>query len=196
MLFEERFWLPIKDGQVTLTFRRWKRRQAIAGRRYRLPTGFIRVVSVEIVDPDSVTDAEARNAGYESAADLIADLRGTAVTPVYRVGFRWDGTDDPRAKLARDSGLTNDDLERIRQRLQRMDASSVSGPWTMATLQLIGQRPGTRAADLATELGRERLAFKTDVRKLKNLGLTDSLAVGYELSARGVAFLSAESPPD
>jgi hypothetical protein len=30
-----------------------------------------------------------------------------------------------------------------------------------------------------------------DVRKLKNLGLTLSLRVGYELSPRGIAYLTA-----
>jgi hypothetical protein len=38
-------------------------------------------------------------------------------------------------------------------------------------------------------VGRERPAFKTDVRKLKRLGLTISLDVGYRLSPRGEAFL-------
>ena len=42
-------------------------------------------------------------------------------------------------------------------------------------LRLIADRPGVRAGDLAEQLGRERLAFKADVRKLKALGLTESL---------------------
>ena len=46
-----------------------------------------------------------------------------------------------------------------------------------------------RAADLAPLLGRERLPFKRDVRKLKELGLTESLEVGYRLSPRGRAVL-------
>ena len=48
-----------------------------------------------------------------------------------------------------------------------------------------------RAPDLAASVGRETLPFKVDVRKLKNLGLTHSLRVGYELSPRGVAFMAA-----
>ena len=35
----------------------------------------------------------------------------------------------------------------------------------------------------------ERLAFKSDVRKLKALGLTESLGTGYRLSPRGQAWL-------
>ena len=62
------------------------------------------------------------------------------------------------------------------------------GPWTEATLAAIAARPATRAADLAADLGRERLEFKRDVRKLKALGLTLSLEVGYRLSPRGQAY--------
>jgi predicted DNA-binding transcriptional regulator YafY len=47
-----------------------------------------------------------------------------------------------------------------------------------------------RAAELAAELGLETQPFKRDVRKLKELGLTESLEVGYRLSPRGAAFLA------
>jgi hypothetical protein len=40
-------------------------------------------------------------------------------------------------------------------------------------------------------VGRETKPFKLDVRKLKNLGLTISLKIGYELSPRGRAFLDS-----
>jgi hypothetical protein len=47
----------------------------------------------------------------------------------------------------------------------------------------------TLAATLAEELGQEKLVFKRNVRKLKELGLTESLEIGYRLSARGRALL-------
>ena len=62
----------------------------------------------------------------------------------------------------------------------------------MATLDLIRRRPHTRAPDLAAEVGRERDPFKIDVRKLKNLGLTRSFEVGYEVSPRGLAYLGTD----
>lgn len=46
-------------------------------------------------------------------------------------------------------------------------------------------------AGAAAELGRERLPSKADVRKLKMLGLTESLEIGYRLSARGRAYLAS-----
>jgi hypothetical protein len=54
---------------------------------------------------------------------------------------------------------------------------------------MIAEHPGTRAPDLAASVGRETQPFKTDVRKLKELGLTESLRVGYRLSPRGRAYL-------
>ena len=82
--------------------------------------------------------------------------------------------------------LDDDEIDR---RLNRLDATSPNGAWTRATLDLIARRPAVRAGDLAEQLGRERLPFKADVRKLKRLGLTESLDVGYRLSKRGRAYL-------
>jgi hypothetical protein len=138
---------------------------------------------------DSIADA--RRAGYPDATVLVADLRGTDDLPVYRVQFHAAAGPDPRDELAARSRLSSDDLEEIDRRLARLDAASRHGPWTIAVLRVIARRPGTRAADLASRLGRERIAFKADVRKLKNLGLTRSLDVGYRLSGRGEAYLRA-----
>jgi hypothetical protein len=57
-------------------------------------------------------------------------------------------------------------------------------------LEAIEARPAVRAADLAATLDRDKVDFKIDVRKLKALGLTESLEVGYRLSPRGAALLS------
>ena len=56
---------------------------------------------------------------------------------------------------------------------------------------LVGAEPGVRAGDLATRVGQEKEKFKRDVRKLKNLGLTESLETGYRLSPRGRRVLDA-----
>ena len=61
----------------------------------------------------------------------------------------------------------------------------------MAVLGVIDEHPRTRAGDLAPIFGRELQPFKLDVRKLKNLGLTISHEIGYELSPRGRAYWNA-----
>ena len=73
--------------------------------------------------------------------------------------------------------------------VRRLDAASRHGAWTMTVLRLVRDRPAVRAADLAPLLGLETQPFKRDVRKLKELGLTESLEVGYRLSPRGRAVL-------
>jgi DNA-binding HxlR family transcriptional regulator len=80
-------------------------------------------------------------------------------------------------------------LDGIAARLARLDAASRRGPWTAAVLGLIGRRPAVRAAELAADLGIATEVLKRDVRKLKELGLTESLNPGYRLSPRGEAVL-------
>ena len=189
MLFEQRFWAGLADGSVTITFRRWKRPQAIAGRRYRTPAGIIETERVDVVTPDSITDRDARRSGFESAAAVLANLRGDASMPVYRIQFHMVDEPDPRAELAANDALTADDVADIDRRLDRLDKASSHGPWTRAVLESIAAQPGRRAPDLAEQFGRETQPFKLDVRKLKNLGLTISLRVGYEVSPRGAAYL-------
>ena len=190
MLFAKWAWEGVADGSITVTFRRWRRRQAVAGNVYRTAAGRIAVTAVDVVDPADVTDADARASGYPSADALLADLRGSADLPLYRIRFHAVGGPDPRDELAARSELTAAERAELDRRLDRLDRSSRHGAWTRPVLELIAERPGVRAGDLAEVLGRERLDFKVDVRKLKALGLTTSLPVGYRLSQRGTAYLT------
>lgn len=189
MLFDKRFWAGIADGSVTVAFRRWHRPRVLAGRSYRTAGQILDVVSVTEVDVGSVSEADATAAGYPDAAQLVADLRGDPGRLLYRIEFRRADRPDPRAELAARSRLDDADVVEITRRLDRLDRASTHGPWTRATLRLIADHPARRAGDLAEMVGRERAPFKIDVRKLKNLGLTESLDVGYRLSPRGSAYL-------
>jgi len=191
MLFEQRFWPLIADGTVTVTFRRWKRPQVVEGRRYRTPGGIVEVERVREIDPARITHADARRSGFPTREALIADLRGDPVLAVTRIQFRLVDEPDPRAVLAATDGLSPADVEAIDARLDRLDGASRHGAWTRDVLAVIAARPATRAPDLAASFGRETAEFKLDVRKLKNLGLTLSLPVGYRLSPRGEAYLAA-----
>ena len=191
MLFLKRFWEPIARGEVTVTFRRWKAQQVLAGRRYRTAAGIIEIESVAICTEDNVTDSDAHRAGHVDATSLLADLPVRPGLPLYRIQFHVVGDPDPRAELAARAELTPAEVAEISKRLQRLDRASPHGPWTRSILEMIERYPGRRAPDLAADFGRETQPFKTDVRKLKNLGLTLSLRIGYRLSPRGEAYLSA-----
>jgi hypothetical protein len=193
MLFEQRLWAGLADGTVTVTFRRWRRPRARAGARHRTPAGVLAIDAVTEVDPADLTEGDARAAGFGSLAELRRQLERRGDGLVYRVDFHHAGA-DPREALRQADDLPAEEVARLRGRLDRLDRAGPDGAWTIATLRLIGDRPGVRAADLAAAVGRERHPFKTDVRKLKELGLTESLEVGYRLSPRGRALLDRSLP--
>lgn len=181
----------IKAGDVDLAFRRWDRPRVVVGTRLRTRVGLLEVTSVDKVAPSRITAEEARRAGATSVIELRRMLEAKADRPVWRVGLRHAGA-DPREQL-RATLPDAHEVTRIRERLDRMDRISAIGPWTRATLEVIDRSPTVRAPELAAELGRDTPSFKRDVRKLKELGLTESLDIGYRLSPRGAAVVDAES---
>jgi hypothetical protein len=179
----------ILTGDVDLAFRRWRRPSVKAGGTLTTAVG---VLAVDVVDEALLTLDDARRAGFESVATLRRALARRAEGDVYRVRLRHLG-EDPRIALREDADLDAAQIDAIAGRLDRLDRAR-DEPWTRRVLELIRSHPGTRAPDLAVTLGRETKAFKTDVRKLKALGLTESLPVGYRVSPRGAAFLAARPP--
>jgi len=190
VLFRQRVLDGIADKTISLAFRRWDRPRVKRGTLIRTRIGVVRIGSVDAVDPDSLTDADARAAGYRAASELIGELGKRSGSSVYRIGVSLHGP-DPRVALRDDAVLSTEAVQAIGVSLNRMDRARGSGPWTLAVLRMIQEQPAVRAPDLAAQLGRETRPFKADVRKLKELGLTESLDVGYRLSPRGKAFLAA-----
>jgi hypothetical protein len=187
----------IKAGDVTLAFRRWKGRRAKPGGRQRTAVGELAIGAVTKITEEDLTDSDARRAGYADLAALRSSLdRGDG--EIWRIELSFAG-EDPRRALRERADLDDAELAGLTERLVRFDRASRHGPWTRATLELIAAQPEVRAADLAASQGREKLPFKRDVRKLKELGLTESLERGYRLSPRGSALLErwrSERPPD
>ena len=178
----------IRDGRVDLAFRRWKRPRVLAGTRMRTALGLVEVIGVEVVERGAITEADARRAGHRSAGELLEMLDSRDEGEIHRVELRWAGA-DPRVELRERDDLSSEELDQIAARLERLDHASRRGPWTRTVLELIRDRPEVRAPDLAESLGLETQPFKRDVRKLKELGLTESLEIGYRLSPRGRAVL-------
>jgi hypothetical protein len=189
MRFEQRLRDGIHTGEIVLAFRRWKRSQVVPGHRYRTGIDMVEVEAVDVVQPSSVDAAQACEAGYASVGDLLAGLRGDPALPVYRIRLRRIDGPDPRDELARTASLTDSDVAAITARLARMDKSSGRGTWTGAVLALIADRPAVVSTVLVEAIGWERQDFKLHVRRLKVLGLTLSLDVGYRLSPRGESYL-------
>ena len=184
----------IRAGEVDVAFRRWEQPRLRVGTRMRTAVGLIEITSVDRVPVSSLTAAEARRAGAASLAALRDGLnRLHPDRPVYRIGLRYAGA-DPRQAL-REAVPDRAEIDEIVAWLDRLDRASPAGPWTRATLLLIDELPATRAPDLAQRMGRDTPSFKQNVRKLKERGLTESLDIGYRLSARGAAVLDHEGHP-
>jgi hypothetical protein len=177
----------IADGSITVAYRRWDRPRVRPGGTQRTVAGVVRCDSVEEVEPESLTEDDAAQAGVRSLAELLRLLGRRDGAHVYRMRVCLAGA-DPRVALREQDELSDDDRRAVDDRLDRWDAAR-GAPWTREYLRLIADHPGVRAPDLAASLGRETLPFKLDVRKLKELGLTRSLPVGYEISPRGRAYL-------
>lgn len=171
----------IRDGRVSLVFRKWRRPTVKAGGSLKTAIGVLAIDRVDVVR--QITDADAKRAGFASRAALLRELDQAPGGSIYRIAVRFAGA-DPRIALRR-AKPTADAWRALEQTLRRMDALAKSGPWICATLDVIARRPATRAEELARELGLAKDVFKPRVRRLKELGLTESLEVGYRLSPRG-----------
>ena len=180
----------IRDGSVSAVFRRWDAPRVRVGGTQRTGAGVIRFTSVDRVDDRSLTEADARGAGMASLAALRAANQRGRGADLYRIGVAFDRPDERVALRATEPSAA--EIAEIAATLDRMDRGRRTGPWTRTILRLIQANPAVRAPDLAASLGRETLPFKLDVRNLKELGLTHSLDVGYELSPRGRSFLAAD----
>jgi hypothetical protein len=189
--FEPRLRTGLHDGSITVAFRRWRRSQVVAGHKYRTGQGMVVAEAVDVITPGDITPQLARDAGFSDVPSAVADLRGDPDLPLFCVRFRPLDEPDPRDELASTATLSSDEAAAIAARLGRMDATSKRGPWTAAVLRQIAERPAVVSTQLAEALDWDRADFKLHVRRLKALGLTISLDVGYRLSPRGTAYLAS-----
>jgi hypothetical protein len=182
----------VAEGRITSAYRRWAEPRVVAGRIYRTNAGRIEIDSVSQINPDLLADndADVIAADRGNAKDVRRRLRGNEDWPTFLIRFHLVEGPDPREELAASASFSEADLKELTDRLAKLDELSRHGAWTTATLRQIQAKPATRAGDLAADVGRDTAGFKLDVRKLKNLGLTYSLEVGYELSPRGTAYLN------
>jgi hypothetical protein len=192
LIFRQIFLDGIRDGSITMAFRRWRRPTVRSGGTLLTAVGLLEIRSVEPIDARAIAEKDARRAGYPSLSALEAELDERSDGEIYRIELGRLRA-DPRIALRASPPADDAALRDLRERLRRMDARAPDGPWTMRALDAIRTHPGLRAGDLCRHLGQEKDVFKVNVRKLKALGLTESLGVGYRISPRGQALLGDRS---
>jgi hypothetical protein len=187
MLLKNEVLEKIMAGEISVVFRRWKRPTVKTGGTLVTRAGLLSIESVEEIDPESISNKDVKAAGFANKRDLTGQLSDREGA-VYRIRLSYAG-EDPRIALRKSGKLTKEEFEAIKKKLNRMDASKVFGKWTKLYLELIRDNPEVLAADIAATIGMDKPRFKANVRKLKALGLTESMPVGYRLSPRGKAVL-------
>jgi len=173
----------VATGQITVTFRLWKRLHAKVGGRYTVGSVVIEVDAIEMIPFHAVTTRDMKLAGASTKDALRARAAHAGPidddTLVYRIEFHVVGAKPTEAPF------DDEHVAFVNTKLDAMDARSKAVAWTRATLSLIGAHEGMVSTDLAVQIDRPRMDFKADVRKLKALGLTESLEVGYRLTPLG-----------
>lgn len=61
----------IKSGEITLQFRRWRRRSVKAGGTLKTKVGILQIGAITPITAEDVTDADVRRAGFRDIADFL-----------------------------------------------------------------------------------------------------------------------------
>ncbi|MEJ1240915.1 hypothetical protein WBG78_22405 [Chryseolinea sp. T2] len=178
----------IHDGKVTLQFRKWTKPSVKKGTLLKTAIGQVEITSIDVVKERDISEVNAKSAGYESRESLVNSLQKVETGEIYKVAVRYH-SEDPRIKLRSTTDIGDEKYQQLIKKLQRFDAVSKEGPWTKETLDIISKHPHVVSTELASKLGRERMWLKLNIRKLKNLGLTISHEIGYEISPLGKVVL-------
>ncbi len=178
----------IKSGTIKLTFRSWEKPAVKEGTLLKTFIGLVKVVSISAIKESQITKKDLKDAGFENLEQLLKSLRQNDNNKIYRIELRYH-SDDPRIELREQTVLTESALIELKDKLIRLDKFSKQELWTRKILLAIKDNPRLRAADLAKLIGFEKQWLKLNIRKLKNLGLTISHEVGYELSPLGKEFV-------
>jgi hypothetical protein len=189
MLFKQIHLQGIKNGTITLAFRKWKKTLVKKGSVIKTSIGQLEIIEISEVHAEVIKLQDARRAGYDELSELIRILDKRADGNIYRIQVKYHSP-DPRIALRNKPELSTAEIEGILMKLKRLDKFSNQGPWTHEVLQAIRSHPKLRAKDLSSGLGKEKDWLKINIRKLKNLGLTISHQQGYTISPRGKAILN------
>jgi hypothetical protein len=187
MLFKTQILDDIARGEVDLAFRRWKRPTIKEGTRLRTPIGAIVIGEITPIEASELAPEDAKRAGFNDIAALIGELRAGEGRTIFKISLVGVEHDDRTAR--QNEKLTTIEISNLTAVLARWGKTAPIADYHTKILQLIFERPGVAAAELAELLGVEKFKLKRDVHKLKELGLTISLNVGYRLSSRGESLL-------
>lgn len=188
MLFKEIHLQGIKSGNITLAFRNWQKVSVHNGSLLHTSVGLVKIHTVEAVNENEITDKDALHAGFKDKNQLLKSVKQNSGGIIFKIKVSYH-SEDPRINLREQFELSKQQFEDLAKKLERLDQFSKKGAWTKSVLLTIKENPNFHAIGLADLTGFEKEWLKLNIRKLKNLGLTISHQVGYELSPLGNEYL-------
>ena len=108
MIFRQEFLDGIQKGSITVAFRRWRRPSVKSGGTLLTAVGMLHIRDVSLVSLESISDADARRACYESRETLVEELTERSDGKIYRIelgALEADPRIALRQKRASDSDL-------------------------------------------------------------------------------------------
>jgi len=87
MMFAKPLRERVRSGEITTSVRIWQRPQVKVGGRYPHLDGHIEITRMQEVDLDDITEAMARNGGFESLEALMKTARHGRGERVFIVDF-------------------------------------------------------------------------------------------------------------
>lgn len=189
MLIKQKQLDGILSGKISLAFRKWKNLSVKKDSLLKTSIGLVKIADITETELSQITDDDAEQAGYDNAKTLISELEKTVNGVIYKIQLSFHSP-DPRIDLRQKSQITDVELEALTEKLLNLDKFSKQGKWTTKVLKAIQENPKLPAVELAVKVNKEKEWLKTNVRKLKNLGLTISHEPGYTLSPLGEYVLS------
>lgn len=112
----------IEAGSVSLAFRRWWRPTVKSGGTLLTSIGQLAIESVDRVELGSISESDAKKAGFADLETLRTELEKRPEGDLYKIRLRFKGP-DPRVVL-RETVPEGEELQTLLTRLERMDARS------------------------------------------------------------------------
>lgn len=190
MLFKEIHLSGIKSGKITLAFRKWKKASVKIGCLLHTSIGLLEIHKIEPIHENDITNEDALKAGFADKPELLKSFTQNSTGTIFKISVGYHSA-DPRIKLREQTKLSEQQFTDLKKKLERLDNQSKQGHWTRTILLTIKDNPNLHAIGIAKLTGFEKEWLKLNIRKLKNLGLTISHNVGYELSTFGKIFIQS-----
>lgn len=184
MLIKQKQLDSIISGKISLAFRKWKNLSVKKDSLLKTSIGLVKIEDISETEMSQITEDDAKLAGYDNVKTLINELEKTVNGVIYKIQLSFHSP-DPRIDLRQKQQITDEELEELKEKLLNLDKFSKQGKWTAKVLKAIQENPKLPAVELAAKVNKEKEWLKTNVRKLKNLGLTISHEPGYTLSPLG-----------